>query len=79
MKKEIKYSVLSQSNKITKVFDPDNNKIEYIDSIKKHREIKKLNGPEEYVRAYISSKLINELGYKAENIEFEKTIKEMNE
>lgn len=37
-----------------------------------NREITKLPGDEEYVRAYIVSKLVNELGYNIKDIAFEK-------
>ena len=36
------------------------------------REITKLPGDEEYVRAYIVTKLVNELGYNIKDIAFEK-------
>lgn len=60
------------SNKIKaveKFEDPD---IKYNDIIVQHRTINKITGDEEVVRAYLLSKLTNELGYKLENIELEK-------
>jgi len=47
-------------------------KVKYDKSIKSHREIKTISGDEEAVRSYLVTKLINELGYKKENIELEK-------
>ncbi len=47
-------------------------KIKYSSDIKSHREIKTVTGDEEPVRGYLVAKLVNELGYKKENIELEK-------
>ncbi len=47
-------------------------KAKYDKSIKSHREIKTISGDEEAVRSYLVAKLVNELGYKKENIELEK-------
>ena len=47
-------------------------KAEYGANIKKHRDIKSISGDEELVRGYLITKLVNELGYKEENIEIEK-------
>ena len=47
-------------------------KIKYNQEIKSHREIKSISGDEEAVRGYLVAKLVNELGYKEENIELEK-------
>jgi type I restriction enzyme M protein len=47
-------------------------KAEYGTNIKKHRDIKSIAGDEELVRGYLITKLVNELGYKEENIELEK-------
>jgi len=44
----------------------------YTNAIKQHREINKITGDEEIVRAYILTRLVNELGYNPENIELEK-------
>ena len=46
--------------------------IKYDKSIKSSREIKRVSGNEEAVRSYLVTKLINELGYRKENIELEK-------
>lgn len=47
-------------------------KISYNARLKQNREIRKISGDEEIVRAYLLSKLVNELGYNIENIEIEK-------
>jgi type I restriction enzyme M protein len=54
------------------VFDFKNKKVKYSEKIKGWK-IDKFRGDEEIVRAYILSKLANDLGYKPENIEIEKT------
>ncbi|MCE8164030.1 MAG: type I restriction enzyme HsdR N-terminal domain-containing protein [Candidatus Moeniiplasma glomeromycotorum] len=60
-----------QKIKVAEVYDFENEKVKYSEKIKNHRKIEKL-GREEIVRLYISAKLVNELGYKLENIEMEK-------
>lgn len=47
-------------------------KVKYGYAIKKHRDIKKISGDEELVKGHLINRLVNELGYKAENIEIEK-------
>lgn len=47
-------------------------KAEYGTNIKKHRGIESISGGEELVRGYLITKLVNELGYKEQNIELEK-------
>lgn len=59
----------SKIKAVEKFEDPD---IKYNDMIVQHRIINKISGDEEVVRAYLLSKLTNELGYKLENIELEK-------
>jgi type I restriction enzyme M protein len=61
-----------QQTKVVEKFDFDKLTISYSKAIKQTREIKKITGNEEVVRAYILAKLVNELGYKPENIEIEK-------
>lgn len=51
----------------------DRGEAKYSGKIKKGRNIEKLNGDEEKVRAYLLARLVNDLGYKPENIELEKT------
>ena len=58
--------------------DLENGTIKYSDDIETHEKIEQLKTStyekdEEYVRAYLTSKLVNELGYVKKNIEFEKT------
>lgn len=57
--------------KVVEFYDFENKKIKYSEKIKGPR-IDKIRGYEEIVRAYILTKLVNELGYKPENIEIEK-------
>lgn len=61
----------SQPKKVAK-FTVREKKAEYGTKIKKHRDIKSISGDEELVRGYLLTKLVNELGYKEENIEIEK-------
>lgn len=69
-RKRIKDYIDSNKIKAVEKFeDPD---IKYNDIIVQHRTINKISGDEEVVRAYLLSKLTNELGYKLENIELEK-------
>lgn len=59
----------SQSKKVVSHIDVLKNEIEYDSSIATGREIKSKNcGDEEYVRAFILTRLVNELGYKPSNI-----------
>lgn len=60
-----------QKEKVVEIYDFEKEKVRYSEKIKSHRKIDKL-GSEEIVRAYILAKLVNELGYKPENIELEK-------
>lgn len=53
-------------------FDAEHGKIKYSKEIKQHREINTISGEEELVRAYLLTKLANELGYKLSNLEIEK-------
>ncbi|MDN5292646.1 MAG: type restriction enzyme protein [Thermoanaerobacterium sp.] len=54
------------------LLDLDKESIRYDPQITQHRKINKITGPEEYVRAFLVARLVNELGYKPENIEIEK-------
>ena len=60
-----------QTIKAVENYDFDNKKVKYSEKIKGWK-INKFRGDEEIVRAFILSKLVNELGYKPENIEIEK-------
>ena len=78
MDKNTQESIISYLNnsrkKVVKFIMPDKKagKAEYGTNIKKHRDIKSISGDEELVRGYLITKLVNELGYKEENIELEK-------
>ena len=71
-KSVIKKYLNQQKVKAVEEFDFDKSTISYAKEIKQTRKIKKITGDEEVVRAYILTKLVNELGYKPENIEIEK-------
>lgn len=60
-----------QKTKVVETYDFENKKVKYSEKIKGWK-IDKFKGNEEIVRAYILAKLVNELGYKPENIEIEK-------
>ncbi len=75
MDKNIQESIinyLDNSPKKVAKFILRERKAEYGADIKKHRDIKNISGDEELVRGYLLTKLVNELGYKEENIEIEK-------
>lgn len=59
------------SNKAIESFDFSIDEIKY-GKRRDVRDITRLPGDEEYVRAYIVTKLVNELGYSMDDIEFEK-------
>ena len=61
----------NQKIKAVEVFDFEKKKVKYSEKIKGWK-IDKFRGDEEIVRAYLLAKLVNELGYKLENIELEK-------
>lgn len=67
----IKKYLDKQKIKVVEIYDFDNKKVKYSDKITGWK-IDKFRGDEEIVRAYILAKLVNELGYKLENIELEK-------
>ena len=60
-----------QKNKVVEEFDLDKNSVKYADKIQ-GAKIKDLSGDEEVVRAYLITKLVNELGYEPESITLEK-------
>ncbi len=62
----------NSKNIVVENIDIENKEISYIKNFSTNREIKKIQGEEELVRAFILTKLVNELWYKAENIEIEK-------
>lgn len=69
--KLIKQYLEKQKIKVVENYDFENKKVKYSEKIKGWK-IDKFRGDEEIVRAYILAKLVNELGYKPENIEIEK-------
>lgn len=76
--KTIKQYLDKQRIRVVEKYDFDKSTISYSNGIKQNREIKKFSGEkknEELVRAYLIAKLVNELGYKPENIEIEKEYK----
>ena len=60
-----------QKIKVVKEFNFENKTVKYSDKIKGWK-IEKFKGEEEIVRAYLLAKLVNDLGYKEEQIELEK-------
>lgn len=69
--KIIKKYLDGQKNKVVETYDFDNKKVKYSEKIKGWN-IYKFRGDEEIVRAYLLARLVNELGYKQEDIEIEK-------
>src|SRR3989337_1105101 len=69
--KIIKQYLDKQKIKVVETYDFVNKKVKYSEKIKGWK-VDKFRGDEEIVRAYILAKLVNELGYKPENIEIEK-------
>lgn len=61
----------NQKNKIVEIYDFEHKKVKYSEKIKGWK-IDKFRGDEEIVRSFILAKLVNELGYKPENLEIEK-------
>jgi len=70
MKQQVQDYLDKQKIKVVEQYDFNQGKIDYSDKIKGW-DIKRSVGDEEIVRAFIIAKLVNELGYKPENIEFE--------
>lgn len=68
----VKEYVASQSKKIVEDLDYEKRKISYTNKIKQNRQITKITGDEELVRAFLLTRLVNELGYKEEDIEIER-------
>lgn len=67
----IEQRLTKQKNEVASI-DIDRATVRYSEKIKLHRSLKSLTGDEEVVRAFLIDRLVNELGYKAENIEVEK-------
>lgn len=70
--KLIENYIQQQETKVVQDFAVSESKVKYSPCIKQNREIRKLSGDEEIVRAFLLTKLINELGYKPDKIEIEK-------
>jgi len=69
-KKQIEKIITSVKDNVVNIVR-DGNGVQYT-KIKQYQKIKSARGTEEYVRAYLISRLVNKLGYKPENIEIEK-------
>jgi len=69
--KTIKQYLDNQKIKVVQNYDFESKKVKYSEKIKGWK-VDKFRGDEEIVRAFILTKLVNELGYKPENIELEK-------
>lgn len=67
----IKKYLNNQKTKVVELYDFEKRKVRYSEKIKGWK-IDKFRGDEEIVRAFVLAKLVNELGYKPENIELEK-------
>lgn len=66
----IKEFIESQPIKVVSNIDLNKNKMTYV-GIMQHREIRDITGDEEMVRAFILTRLVNELGYQPDRIEIE--------
>lgn len=76
--KENIFKIVSKAKDKVAEMDFENGTIKYSNDIEKHEKIDQLKTSiqekdEEYVRVYLTNKLVNELGYVKKNIEFEKT------
>jgi len=69
--KIIKKYLDEQKIKVVETYDFEHKKVKYSGKIKGWK-IDKYRGDEEVVRSFILAKLVNELGYRPENIEIEK-------
>lgn len=70
-KKLVEQRLNEQKNNVAKI-NIDKSTVQYSEKIKQTRILKSLTGDEEIVRAFLIDRLVNELDYKAENIELEK-------
>ncbi len=70
-KKIIEGNLEKESNKIASI-NLEKATVKYSGKVKQNRTLKKLTGDEEIVRAFLIDRLVNELGYRPENIELEK-------
>ena len=58
--------------KAVELFDWKSKKVKYNSAIKMNQQINVLNGDEEIVRAFLITRLVNELGYKMDKLELER-------
>lgn len=70
-KQMVEQKLIRQKDKVAKI-NIDKATVQYSAKIKQNRVLKSLTGDEEIVRAFLIDRLVNELDYKAENIEIEK-------
>ena len=70
-KEKIQAKLNSESNKVAQI-NLEKSTVQYREEIKNNRVLKSLTGDEEIVRAFLIDRLVNELDYKAQNIETEK-------
>ena len=66
----IKNYIKNQPTKVVSLLDLNDNKISY-EAIKQGRVIEEITGDEEMSRAFLITRLVNELGYSPERIEIE--------
>jgi type I restriction enzyme M protein len=66
----IKRYIHDQKNRVVSHLDLSNNKIKY-DAIVQHHVIDTINGDEEMSRAFLLTRLVNDLGYPSDRIEIE--------
>ena len=64
--------ILNSKIKAVSMLSFDQKKINYSEKIIQHNKIEAITGEEERVRAYLLTRLSNELGYNLENLEIEK-------
>jgi type I restriction enzyme M protein len=67
----VEHKLQKQKNSIAKI-NIEEVTVSYSEKVKLNRVLKALTGDEEIVRAFLVDRLVNELDYKAENLEIEK-------
>ena len=72
--KKLEAYIESNHIKAVKNIDFEKRSIKYNEKIKQHNKIENIPGEEEKVRAFLLTRLSNELGYKLNNLEIEKAI-----
>ena len=71
--KKLEAYIESNNIKAVKNIDFEKRSIKYNEKIKQHNKIENIPGEEEKVRAFLLTRLSNELGYKLNNLEIEKS------